>query len=117
MPDWGSSSKIPIRSRPEYRQPGSDARHQQAQELAVAAFEFLAADPCRLQRFLDSSGLEVASLRAAAGDPDFLAGVFDYLCSEEELLVAFAAANDIEPSRVLTARALLGGHAWERDTP
>ncbi|HEY7248487.1 MAG TPA: DUF3572 domain-containing protein [Xanthobacteraceae bacterium] len=108
---------MPIRPRPEYRKSRSDQQHEQVQALAVAAFEFLAADSRRLQRFLDSSGIDLAALRAATGEPDFLAGVLDHLCGEEELLVAFAAENDIAPNRVLAARESLSGRAWERDTP
>jgi Protein of unknown function (DUF3572) len=107
---------MPIRSLPGHRTPRAGRQHEQAEELAAAAFGFLAKDTRRLQRFLEVSGLELAILRAASEQPDFLAGVLDHVCGEEELLVAFAAESGIAPSRVLAVRDALNG-TWERDTP
>jgi hypothetical protein len=86
-------------------------------KISVAAFGFLAADSRRLQRFLEVSGIELAALREAAREPDFLAGVLDHLCGEEELLVGFSRESGIEPNRVLAARDALHGYGWEHDTP
>ncbi len=47
------------------------------------------------------------NLRAAAGDPGFLAAVLDYLLGDERLLVAFAADQNLPPERVATARAAM----------
>ena len=71
----------------------------------------------RLQRFLEVSGIELAALREAAREPDFLAGVLDHLCGEEELFVGFSRESGIEPNRVLAARDALHGYGWEHDTP
>ena len=70
-----------------------------------------------MQRFLEATGIELATLRASSREPDFLAGVLDYLCGQEELLVGFAAESGIEPNRVLAARDSLNGYMWECDTP
>jgi hypothetical protein len=88
-----------------------------AEAMAVEALNFLAADATRLVRFLDLSGLEPASIRVAARDAGFLAGVLDYVNGDEALLVAFADANGIDPSAVAKARSMLGGKSWERDVP
>jgi uncharacterized protein DUF3572 len=90
---------------------------QSAESIAVAALGFLAAETGRLERFLDLSGLEPRSIRAAAADPQFLAGVLDYIHTNEPLLTAFATSIDTDPTTVERARATLNGRTWERDVP
>jgi Protein of unknown function (DUF3572) len=43
--------------------------------------------------------------------------VLDHITSDERLLLAFAAENDIDPEAVMRARDVLAGPDWERDTP
>jgi Protein of unknown function (DUF3572) len=43
--------------------------------------------------------------------------VLDHIVSDERLLLAFAAENDIDPETVMRARDALVGPHWERDTP
>jgi Protein of unknown function (DUF3572) len=88
-----------------------------AEAIAIDALNFLAGDALRLTRFLDLSGLNPASIRAAARDPGFLAGVLDYINADESLLMAFAADASVDPNVVEKARAALGGRAWEPDMP
>jgi hypothetical protein len=88
-----------------------------AQALAIEALNVLAADATRLVRFLDLSGLDPGSIRAAARDAGFLAGVLDYINADEALLIAFADTTSIDPNTVAKARRALGGRAWERDVP
>ncbi len=77
--------------------------------LGVRALGFLAAEPDRLSRFLDLSGLGPHNLRAAAAEPGFLASVLDYLLSDEPLLIAFAQAEGVAPERVAAARRAMEG--------
>ena len=88
-----------------------------AESLAVQALAFLAADAERLGSFLAASGLGPGEIRAAAREPDFLAGVLEYVASDEPLLVAFAEAAGINPAEVASACAALGRSAPERDLP
>jgi hypothetical protein len=88
-----------------------------AEDLAIAGLGFIAAEPERLDRFLALTGIDPASIRAAARQPQFLVGVLDHLLGEERLLLAFAAENDIDPEAVMRARDALAGPDWERDTP
>ncbi len=85
--------------------------------VAVQALTYLAGDPARLSGFLAATGLEPASIRAAAVEPQFLAGVLDYLAQDEALLLAFAADAGLLPGEVEQARRTLSGTAWERETP
>jgi hypothetical protein len=88
-----------------------------AEALAIAALGFIAGEPERLGRFLALSGLGPDSIRAAAREPRFLAGVLDHVAGDEELLLAFAGAHGVAPDAVMHARATLAGGRWERDVP
>lgn len=96
--------------------PGSDALRQAAEAVAIDALSYLAADVEQLGRFLAITGIGPEAIRDAARDPNFLAGVLDYMASDETLLVAFATHADLKPATVERARALLSG-VWERDIP
>jgi hypothetical protein len=78
-----------------------------AQSLAVSALTFIAADPGRLGRFLNLTGLGPDNLRTAAADPAFLGSVLDYLIADEELLVGFAADAGLKPEAVARAHDVL----------
>ena len=92
-------------------------RQAAAEGLAVAALGFIAAEPERLGRFLALSGIGPDSIRVAAREPQFLAGVLDHITSDERLLLVFATENNIDPEAVMRARDVLAGPDWERDTP
>jgi hypothetical protein len=94
----------------------SQATQEAAETLAVQALAFIAEQPQSLSRFLDTSGISVEQLRAAAREPGFLAGVLDHMLGDEKLLVAFAQSAGLEPAAVARAASALGGH-WERDLP
>src|SRR5262245_7468512 len=87
-----------------------------AENMAVQALSFLAGEPEHLARFLALSGIGPETIRRAAADPQFLAGVLDYIAGDEKLLVAFADHLQLKPEAVLRARAALSGTPWERDS-
>jgi hypothetical protein len=91
--------------------------HEAAEALAIQALNFLATEPERLSRFLALSGLDPASIRAAASDSGFLAGVLSHLGEDERLLTQFAAEAGVTPAEVDRARRLLAGGDWEREVP
>jgi hypothetical protein len=88
-----------------------------AESVAVQALSFIAEEPEQLGRFLAMSGIGPESLRAAAAEPGFLAGVLDHLLADEQLLIAFAERAGLGPAEIGRARGMLGGAAWERDIP
>lgn len=83
----------------------------QAEMTAISALAFLAGRPEDLGRFLALSGIDPTALRRIAGEPEFLAGVLDFLIGDDALLVAFAADAGIPPERVAATRRHFG------DTP
>jgi hypothetical protein len=95
----------------------SGRSREAAESLAIQALNFLATEPERLSRFLAISGLEAQSIRAAAAESGFLAGVLAYLGEDERLLLEFAAEAGVMPAEVDRARRLLAGGDFERDVP
>ena len=102
--------------RNQTRSKTDQGRRDAAQALAVGALAFLAAEPERIGRFLAETGIGPEAIRAAAREPQFLAGVLDHLSGNETLLVAFAQHAAVEPIEIDRAREALGG-IWERDLP
>jgi hypothetical protein len=78
-----------------------------AEALAIRALGFLGRNPERLARFLSATGLEPETLRAAAVETGFLAGVLDHIAADENLLLAFAADESIDPATLARAREVL----------
>ena len=96
--------------------PGPSLTQEAAEGLAIQALTFIAGDDERLGRFLATTGIGPAQIRAAAQEPGFLIGVLDYLAGDERLLSAFAAETGVNPADIGKAIAALGGH-WEREIP
>jgi Protein of unknown function (DUF3572) len=99
------------------RKSDSKERRAAAEALAITALQFIAAEPERLGRFLAVTGLGPQSIREAARDPQFLAGVLDHIAGDERLLLAFAAENEFDPNDVIRAHDTLSGRHWEREVP
>ena len=87
-----------------------------AEMLAIQALGFIAEDPERLAGFFASSGIPAEEIRAAAGEPGFLAGVLEHMLGDESLLIAFALSAGIDPADVARARRALGVQK-ERNMP
>jgi hypothetical protein len=97
---------------------GRSAEREAAEQLAVAALGFIAADPELLPRFLAISGIEAKDVRRAAASPGFLAGVLQFVAAHEPTLLKFSEASGNEPGSVLRAlRALpFGDDRFDRST-
>jgi hypothetical protein len=87
-----------------------------AETLAVQALAFIAEDDSRLGSFVAATGIAPQSMREAAREPNFLAGVLEHILAEENLLIAFANGAGIDPAAVARAHQALGT-VWERDLP
>jgi len=84
--------------------------------LAVQALAFIAEDEARLSGFVAATGIAPQSIRDAAREPNFLAGVLDHILTDETLLIALADTAGIDPAEFARARQTLG-KVWERDLP
>ena len=89
---------------------------QTAEMLAVQTLAFIAEDEARLSSFVAATGIAPQSIRDAAREPNFLAGVLEHILADETLLIAFADTAGIDPAEVARARRALG-KVWERDLP
>jgi len=76
---------------------------ENAQALAIQALGFVAGDPELLPRFLSISGIEAHSIRQAAREPGFLAGVLQFIVAHEPTLLRFCEESGIPPQRVTAA--------------
>ena len=90
---------------------------EQAEGLAIQALTFIAGDGERLGRFLAVTGIGPAEIRSAAREPGFLAGVLEYLASDDRLITAFASEVGLDPADVDRGRTALAGRPWEREMP
>lgn len=95
---------------------GGSNQREFGENLAIQALGFLAQDEERLGRFLSLAGIGPESIREAAADPAFLAGVLDHVASDESLLLAVAEHVGVKPEAVMRALAALSG-TYERDVP
>jgi hypothetical protein len=69
----------------------------EAEAIGLKALTFLCSEESRLNRFLALTGLDEASLRRAASDPNALTGVLAYLLENETDLMIFAEEQAIDP--------------------
>lgn len=94
--------------------PGATIAVQDAQLLAAKGLIYIANDQDVLVRFMNLTGLGPDDFRAAASEPEFLAGVLSFLMDHEAVLLAFAASAGISPHHVASAHlALSDMPAWD----
>jgi uncharacterized protein DUF3572 len=78
-----------------------------AATLALRALAFLIDTAPAMERFVDQTGLDTASLRRRADEPEFLVSVLDFLLSDEELLIRFCESAACDVRTVHMARHAL----------
>jgi hypothetical protein len=88
-----------------------------AEEVAIQALTFIAGDGDGLGRFLAATGIGPGEIRSASREPGFLAGVLDYVVSDDRLIADFAAEAGLDPAEIGRAHAALSGAPWEREVP
>lgn len=76
-------------------------------EIAVGLVIFLSGRPDDLQQFLGISGLDGSELRTRLNDSGFQQGLFDYICTNEPLLLAFCDETGRNPAYVAQLSANL----------
>ncbi len=87
--------------------PADPAARETAETLALQALAHIAGDADLGPRFLDLTGLDVATLRARAGEPDVLAAVLGFLAGHEPSLVETAHALKVTPEALVRAQQVL----------
>lgn len=87
---------------------------EEASILALRALAHVAGDEALLRQFLHESGVAPEDLARHAGEPEFLAGVLDFLLAREAGLLAFCEAEGLAPELPAQARRALPGGEPER---
>ena len=82
-----------------------------AQEIATEALVHLTRDPEQVGRFLAASGIGPESIRLAAEEPGFLAGVLEFYMADEAMLLAYCENTGTRPTMIAAARFALDGDA------
>jgi hypothetical protein len=85
----------------------SDPSLAAAEMLGLRALGHIVGDTDLGPRFLDLTGLDVATLRAQAGSPAVLSAVLGFLEAHEPSLIATAAALDVPPAALTAANRAL----------
>ncbi|MEL4069638.1 DUF3572 domain-containing protein [Ochrobactrum sp. GPK 3] len=85
----------------------------EAQGLAIEALAWLAQDKDLLPRFLALTGIEASSIRQAAREPGFLAGVLQFFLSHEPTLMRFCEETGRDPAIIQQAASFLPGGAGQ----
>jgi hypothetical protein len=86
---------------------------EEAQNVALTVFTALSSHGGRLARFLNISGLTPETIRSAASEPGFLAGVLDNVASDEALLLELAKEMNVKPEHIMEARWTLSPSEFE----
>jgi hypothetical protein len=76
---------------------------EQAEILAIQALRYLADTQDGLQRMMLTTGLDTESLKQTAQSREGLAGVLDYICHDESILLEFCEAFRIQPDEPMRA--------------
>lgn len=89
---------------------GKQMTFESAQEIAVEALLQLSRDPEQIGRFLAVSGIGPESIRDAAEEPGFLAGVLEFYMADEAMLLAYCENAGLRPTMIAAARFALVGN-------
>jgi hypothetical protein len=81
-----------------------------AMAMAVDILSFLAEREDDFIRFISLSGLGPDELRSGLNDPEILAGIMDFLLSEDRLVLDFTQSAGLAPTAPAQARAHLPGY-------
>src|SRR5215211_5816438 len=81
------------------------------EELIARVLLFLAADPSRVARFFNVTGLTAETIRDAANTPGFADSVLHYVLGDESLMRQFTSEAEMKPKELLRLRAGLDGRA------
>jgi hypothetical protein len=86
---------------------------EEAENVALGAFSYIAANEETLSRFFAISGLQPDTIRSAAASPGFFAAILDYVASDEPLLIALAKELNTKPERIMEAHWTLSPSEFE----
>jgi hypothetical protein len=98
---------------PRMKTPVKKISVEEAERLALDALSYIIADSERMVRFLAISGLHPDTIRSAASEPGFLAGILDYVAADEALLIGLAETLQTKPEHLMEAHRTLSPSEFE----
>ncbi|CUI90134.1 DUF3572 domain-containing protein [Cognatishimia activa] len=82
---------------------------ESAETLALQALAWLSGNDELMPIFMGSTGVSVDDLKTQAGDPAFLASVLDFIIMDDQWVIAFCDAQNLEYTAPMMARQVLPG--------
>ena len=76
---------------------------EQAEIVAIQALGYLAGAPEELEKFISVTAMDSNDLTKCAHSADGLAGILDYVCQDESILLGFCSEYDIRPDDPMRA--------------
>ena len=76
---------------------------EQAEILAIQVLGYLAGTEEELQRLMLTTGMDTDALKQSAQSRAGLAGVLDYICQDESILLGFCESAKIQPDEPMRA--------------
>ncbi|WP_055082751.1 DUF3572 domain-containing protein [Jannaschia donghaensis] len=83
-------------------------RQDNAEVIALGALEWVIGAEL-LDTFQSATGVDRDTIRGAAGDPEFLAGVMDFVMMNDDWVRGVCDAQSLPYERLMEARAALPG--------
>jgi len=80
-----------------------------AQSMAITILGWITGRPDLMSRFMALTGVDGGSIRQAAAEPGFLAGVTGFLMAHEPTLLAFCEENEVKAEMVAACHHRLAG--------
>ncbi len=81
----------------------------QAATVALKGLAYLMNFEPELDRFMELSGADRATIRERVNDPEFLVSLLDFMLANEQLLVEFCSDSQTDVRAVHMARHTLSG--------
>ena len=91
--------------------------NEQTMALCADILSWVSADDEMMSRFWALSGLTPETLRNAAAQPGFAAGVLDFLANHEPTLLAYCEDRQISPQTIVNAWYSENGDPPQEENP
>lgn len=90
-------------------------KQEQAEVIALQAITYISTQEDALNALLAQSGAGPDDLREQLANSSFLAGILDFILSDEPFLLAFCSDQNIPPELIVHARRALPGaeNLWD----
>ncbi|MCY3876907.1 MAG: DUF3572 domain-containing protein [Rhodobacteraceae bacterium] len=82
---------------------------EDAELMAIRAFEWVASDSALLGRFLNETGASLSEVRDVMDDREFLAAVLDFLMTDDRYIKRFSDHLGLSYDEIAEFRASLPG--------